>query len=1646
MSEAAPGPIRPSGWSLTLGQRQWLQDTLPQAALVLVLVIAAALRFSGIEWDDQTHLHPDERFLTMVETNIQFPQDGIGYFDTASSPLNPNNVGHGFFVYGTLPIFLVRLLGAWLEATGYDQIHLVGRAAAAAFDLLSVYLIFLIGRRLYSPRVGILAAAFTAFSALLVQHAHFFVVDPFANTFILAAFYFAVRSMDSGKLADYVFFGLTLGMSVASKINAAPLAGVLALAAGVYIWRAEPERRSAEFSRAIVQLAVAAVISLLTFRVLQPYAFKGPSFFNFALNPNWLTNMREVAALTGGGVDAPFALQWADRIPLWFSFKNLVLWGMGWPLGLLAWGGWAWAAYRMTRGEWQRHLLPVFWTGAYFLWRGIGFTAAMRYQMPIYPTLALMAAWAVWFAWERAGQIPARWRMAGRWAVGTLGSAVLLATLAYAIALARNYTLPMTRVEASRWIYQNVPGPLNLVLQTGDQEVLEPIALPSDLELGIGNPYARGLHAEISGQAQGFYLPDVRNLGTSQLVLKALLLDDTRDQAVVAEASFAGEPSTPEMKLAFPQPVSLNPEHAYSVRLEVQQGGPVGLLGATLVSESGWDDALPVRIDERDGFGGLYQGADQELYWPDDEDKETNGVSDKLERIVDTLERGDFLVITSNRQYGTIARVPQRYPLTTAYYRALFDCPAPEEVARCADGADPGELEPILGYELVASFQRDPTLGPLRWRDQAAEEAFTVYDHPKVLIFRKRPDFSAERVRALLEGIDLSGVINAPPNELGSPPKDLLLPQARVQQQRSGGTWSELFSRQSLINRWQPVTVVGWWLAIGLIGLLAFPLVRAGFGGLRDAGYPLARLVGLLFIAWASWLAGSVGIGYTRGTILLALLVLAALSAAFAWRDREGLAAYFKERRREVLWTEGLILAFFLFDLAIRFGNPDLWHRYLGGEKPMDFAYLNAVIKSTSFPPFDPWYAGGYINYYYFGFVLVGTPVKLLGVVPSVAYNLILPTLFSLAAGEAYCVGYNLLARLGEAYAAARRVTPRLAGAAAALLLVVMGNLGTARMIYDGLKEMGAPEASNPEEDSFGPLEAMRGLGRLVTLNGQMPYALHHWYWNPSRAIPAPDGETGPITEFPFFTFLYADLHAHMIALPITVAALGWALSMLMGSDVRRRRRFPQWAAGLFLGALILGSLGPTNTWDFPVYWVLGAAATATAVVLARGRTSAGSLVEAGITAGLVLVAAQLLYRPYYAWYGQGYTRPDLWTGSRTPLDAYLTVHGLFLYLIVPWLAWETRQWMAATPLSALGRLRPRFGSIVLIAGLWLAFMAYLSGIGYSIAPLVSVLVYWPGLLLLRRELPIEKRAALVMIASAAALTFVVEVLVLRGDIARMNTVFKFYMQVWTLFSLASAGALVWLLADLPRWGIRTRQIWAGGLALLAFAAALYPATATGAKVRDRMTVDAPHTLEGAAFMRSATYDDLGQSLSLEDDYQAIQWAQENIQGSPVIVEAQIPEYRWGSRFAIYTGLPAVLGWNWHQRQQRAAVADLDVTQRSQEITDFYLTPSTEAAQRFLDRYAVRYVIVGGLERLYYAELDQCADLGSGAGVSCSLDGRLVGFATLEVPADRCTPNGSNGMLNCPTGGLDKFERMVDQGLMRAVYRSGNTIIYEVAS
>ena len=133
------------------------------------------------------------------------------------------------------------------------------------------------------------------------------------------------------------------------------------------------------------------------------------------------------------------------------------------------------------------------------------------------------------------------------------------------------------------------------------------------------------------------------------------------------------------------------------------------------------------------------------------------------------------------------------------------------------------------------------------------------------------------------------------------------------------------------------------------------------------------------------------------------------------------------------------------------------------------------------------------------------------------------------------------------------------------------------------------------------------------------------------------------------------------------------------------------------------------------------------------------------------------------------------------------------------------------------------------------------------------------------------------------------------------------------------------------------------------------------------MAMNAPHTLDGMEFMQHATYYDLDTQLELSQDYDAIRWMQDNVEGSPVIVEANQVEYRWGTRYTVYTGLPGVVGWNWHQRQQRTITPHDWVYSRVDDVNLFFDTEDLGFAKAFLDRYQVSYIIVGQLEKAKYS-------------------------------------------------------------------------------
>ncbi|HEX7594419.1 MAG TPA: DUF2298 domain-containing protein, partial [Anaerolineae bacterium] len=289
-----------------------------------------------------------------------------------------------------------------------------------------------------------------------------------------------------------------------------------------------------------------------------------------------------------------------------------------------------------------------------------------------------------------------------------------------------------------------------------------------------------------------------------------------------------------------------------------------------------------------------------------------------------------------------------------------------------------------------------------------------------------------------------------------------------------------------------------------------------------------------------------------------------------------------------------------------------------------------------------------------------------------------------------------------------------------------------------------------------------------------------------------------------------------------------------------------------------------------------------------------------------------------------------------------------------------------------------------------------------------------------RPDLDAARRLVALLIAAGLALTLMVEVVVYKGDIGRMNTVFKFYLQVWVFFGVAAAVGLAMILqaADhrrqttdtaVPSLGMTVRSShshhsslalpvwWWASFVLLVCAGLLYPITAARAKVNDRFVAGSPPGLNGMDYMRTAVYQDGDHALLLETDRQAIEWLRANVQGSPGVLEGNAPLYRWGSRISVYTGLPTVIGWDWHQKQQRSVVDGAIIDQRIATVATIYNTPDPQVALDALARFRVQYIYVGDLERAYYNAL-----------------------------------------------GLAKFDAMARAGALQVVYQNGHVEIYEI--
>jgi predicted membrane-bound dolichyl-phosphate-mannose-protein mannosyltransferase len=408
--------------------------------IIAVMALAAIFRFTGVNWDQSAHLHPDERFLTMVATNTTWPHTVAEYFNTHVSPLNPHNRDFSFFVYGTYPVHLVKLIATLTGQATYDGIAIVGRLVSASVDLITLFFVFLIAYHLTKNTwAGLLAGFCYAVSVLPLQLSHFFTVDPYVTLFITIALYRLVRHR-----VDLVT-GIAVGFAVSAKISAAlilPLCLITLLSS--YRWDSEMKK---QLPRLFLQGGGFLLGFMTTVRVAYPYLFTG-----WTINQKVINNWKQLASFDGPTTGFPPGIQWIGVSPWQVPF-DLIVWGLGIPLGMITVAAFFFFIFRIFSGNNRTTIsIIIAWVALVITYQSLQFAKPMRYVWAAYPALSVLSGV---FLYHIGKKLTTRFRpTAVASAIGWLSIGILLSF--WPTAFLSVYTTTHPRIAANIWIYTTI--------------------------------------------------------------------------------------------------------------------------------------------------------------------------------------------------------------------------------------------------------------------------------------------------------------------------------------------------------------------------------------------------------------------------------------------------------------------------------------------------------------------------------------------------------------------------------------------------------------------------------------------------------------------------------------------------------------------------------------------------------------------------------------------------------------------------------------------------------------------------------------------------------------------------------------------------------------------------------------------------------------------------------------------------------------------------------------------------------------------------------------------------------------------------------------------------------------------------------------
>lgn len=732
--------------------------------------------------------------------------------------------------------------------------------------------------------------------------------------------------------------------------------------------------------------------------------------------------------------------------------------------------------------------------------------------------------------------------------------------------------------------------------------------------------------------------------------------------------------------------------------------------------------------------------------------------------------------------------------------------------------------------------------------------------------------------------------------------------------------------------------IIALWAASTVVGAAAFPLVFSVCPRLKDRGWAISRIVGLVLTAFPAWILSHGRIlPYGTISIVLSLAILAGASWLVSRGKGRELRAFLNEKKNLLLTIEGLFLLFFVLFLLFVSLNPNIDP---DSERFMDYALLNGIEKTDYFPPLDPWMSGKTMNYYYYGFIVVSALRKLVPFIPlPVFFNLVIAWLYAALVSACFGIGYNLTGK-------------KIYGLAAVAAIMLIGNLDGAIQVFGkGYRHFG-----------------LFNSARVMVQNG-------------------PNGEIldYPINEFPAFSLGYGDLHPYVITYPINLAILNLLLNLALAAAAGWKalgERREEAIASLAVLSVVTGCLPGAHTWDYPVY--LGIAAAIFLFLIWKHPPGEGST-EEKILAGLKMISPAaalaalsfLLYLPFnFPFFreqaGQergGFGAVDL----RTPAGLFLIAMGIFVFFLFLYLAGH----LGKAGLKSVGK-EGRKLLLLFAAGtaIILVFEANNSWLDQTFV--LAGFLFLAALFLLVFG-TLEREEGFILIISLAALALVIfcEFFFLAdhyrgGGYERMNTMFKFYTNAWLLLGTTSVYSIYYInriLKGAPGWLFSWKVV----TVLVLAAGFFFPLGAVGERVRGSRQ---PLTLDGTAYIsRPVPAGHLKEWSWDGGDWAAIRWMNENIPGRPVILESgsmtngagqESAAYHWASRVATFTGLPIPIGWANHEAGWRNDWKEPG--ERKKDVDLLYRTTDLNSAIFLLGKYGIEYVFIGSVERDRYPE------------------------------------------------------------------------------